>query len=1608
MSEKKSIVDSIMEKRRKLADGGDVLPEATPTPEAGPGNEETQVNPPGNLAYNAAKTFLGDKPQAEGVTESMSPIDFVTPGAIGEGVGMGARGVKAMAEAAPRILGNEIGTAGARAAAPALNNLGMYSKLEQTIASKMGGKASPDEIMGMIKNDVKPDEVKYSGLQDFFDKKVIDEKERLYPSRHDDPFEVVSALGKQQDNEAAIRKGVKIDKNELLAHLEANRLPVQEKTLGGSLNNKIMYDDKQFTPDEMANKEFGVGYNYLDSQQREIIDSWVPSNGKTIYGDYTLPGGKNYRENLYTLSDKTALPPGYKMKPIGALGDVMVTRGDGTNIGTWSNEDAAIRAFKNDPSSGTYQSSHFDEPNILAHSRVNDRVDAQGNKHLFAEEIQSDWHQAGRERGYQNKAPSENEFKQWYEKSGKLTPYDALSDEAKDTMKSVMSKEGVPDAPMKKNWHEFVSKKLLHDAAEGGYDNLSWTTGEQQAERYDLSKKINNIQYNPMSKTLFAEGKGGTTVLDQSGVMPEDLPGIIGKDAASKLLHEDSIISKNKKGEAFLHEISGQDLKVGGEGMKGFYDKMVPDYMGKIGKRFGVKPELTKLNGHEVHTMKLTPEMKDTILKEGLPMYAKGGQVQNYANGGDVSGTMDTPQDLQAYGIQDPNSQSIVANQEQTPDAVNVFNPNGELVSIPSHQVNDAVNGGYTLATDEDIQKHQNEAQYGTPGQQAIAGIEGVAKGIAGPLATGAELAAGVSPEAMRGREEANPWTAGVGEAGGLLGGMFTGTGEAALAAKVGILGAKALLGTAAPTLVTKIGSHAVTAAIENMVIQGSNETSKMILKDPGQTIDTAAVDIGLAGLLGGTMGAGIGAVSPLWHATVGSKVGQALSSIAKRAGGIEGQIPTAMDDVINHTGMTIAPEIRAGLSDDPMMQKAFSTLNQSDTTASGQKLQAAVKAFKNDVIAAMINAFGRTPEEVAGMPEINNYDRGKDIGHTLAKEYSSQIDPVVKEFEDLKGKYKDAPLVPTTRGAATWDYSNPYSPQEIPGTVIPGTDGQIADKIGHLVAEQAWDGSADIMKEVRNTLQRLPKLKTLNDLNQLSTAVGNNTASTLPFGQQTPLSRAGMMLKGILRDAESDAAEAYLGEKAPELVGRYQAARKAYAAQANIKEALDARLGVRGSIGGYAKGLREMANTDGEAIVKKLSGKNDNDILQLLQAKFPQTAEAIKNFHIDSVLQKAVNTAKEGDLISSKSLRKGIDSMDPNLREFVFAPTAGMTRLDPRPKIDAISQIVDKLNSIPNHNFSNTARTMDKLFEHLPSTAAGMATVLTGHGVGAAAAIGYLTKLIGKDAPDAIKLAMLKFLGSDKQISPGAFKSMVDYMHSTVKGENMISSATKNVFKAGREVLPGSAIPSDTDRRNLDKKLKEIQTNPMTLTQQNHPMSHYMPEHAQAAATTAANASAHLNSLRPTTAQASPLDTKQLVDPIKAVAYQRALTIAQQPLTVLAKLKAGTLTPDDVVNMQKMYPDLHTKLTHQLVDQMTKMVHKGEIIPYHTRMGLSMFLGQPLDSTMSPASILAAQGVYAAQKTAATPPQGIGNKGSTKSLQSLPASYQTPGQNREADKQKH
>jgi hypothetical protein len=143
--------------------------------------------------------------------------------------------------------------------------------------------------------------------------------------------------------------------------------------------------------------------------------------------------------------------------------------------------------------------------NQLAWTRLKDRVDPEGNKVLFVEEIQSDWHQQGRERGYvPRNAEHVNDRHEYL--SAKALHENLSEEEAAELLllrqQAELSETGrhlrAPDAPFRNTWHEFVLKRLIRLAAQGGYYSIAWTTGDQQNERYHLSKSQMNCGGNKL------------------------------------------------------------------------------------------------------------------------------------------------------------------------------------------------------------------------------------------------------------------------------------------------------------------------------------------------------------------------------------------------------------------------------------------------------------------------------------------------------------------------------------------------------------------------------------------------------------------------------------------------------------------------------------------------------------------------------------------------------------------------------------------------------------------------------------------------------------------------------------------------------------------------------------------------------------------------------------------------------------------------------------------------------------------------------------------------------------------------------------------------------
>lgn len=340
---------------------------------------------------------------------------------------------------------------------------------------------------------------------------------------------------------------------------------------------------------------------------KHFIDSFIQN----------ISSNKQYIDNLKTIKDGVKSLIDYTNK----LFEYKESLGDLQN--------ASYNALKQHGRG--FQGPHWDEPNVFAHTRSTEFTAPNGQRHLFAQELQSDWHQKIRDQIKKiQKAEKQLEI---LESKGQGPKYDfrdfslvrggSNSYSETENYINYLKKElkEIPKAPMNRTWHEFLAKRLLKDAAEGDFDNISWTTGDTQNERYNLEKFFSKITYNPETKDFVVFDLNGEVVTNRKA-SPEVLPDYIGEELSEKLLSTEPFGHQG-------HFLSGEGLKTGGEGMRGFYDEIIPSTMAKFGKKYGVKPEKVMMpDVGEIWTMKLTPEMKEYIKKYGFPMFMLPGFMQ--------------------------------------------------------------------------------------------------------------------------------------------------------------------------------------------------------------------------------------------------------------------------------------------------------------------------------------------------------------------------------------------------------------------------------------------------------------------------------------------------------------------------------------------------------------------------------------------------------------------------------------------------------------------------------------------------------------------------------------------------------------------------------------------------------------------------------------------------------------------------------------------------------------------------------------------------------------------------------------------------------------------
>jgi hypothetical protein len=446
-----------------------------------------------------------------------------------------------------------------------------YSKLAQVVQDKVGGKTSWDQLKATLKNHgVKDEEIRDMGI------------------------------------EAAFAGKKSLTKEEVLETFLENSVRVEEKVLGnperGASEAAIEWLKRKGVSNDPVS-EFGYGnpddYVKLAMEHgAEDFDHTLRDAGAK-FATYQVPGADpgTYREILLKI------PPG--------------------------EIPGAERGVKD------YYGKHFDEQNVIAHARVDDITLPDGRKALRINEIQSDWHQKGAKEGYgPPKVPELKVSKdgktffndqarierlsngRWQldDRRGGLSGTYKTLEEAMGAYEEIISatlgwKPFIPDGPFKDSWQDLALKNVLRHAAEKGYDAVALVHGEDIAKAVGgPAEKLGTFYDEILTNKLKKLTKGGKAAIGEAATSAD-----AGK--LTKLRDE-------------LRQVEGRMDAADRAGNQQLYEALVNRHREMLDDIGYLEEKGIGGTGQPYRSVfEITPKLRESILKEGQPLYQKAGDT---------------------------------------------------------------------------------------------------------------------------------------------------------------------------------------------------------------------------------------------------------------------------------------------------------------------------------------------------------------------------------------------------------------------------------------------------------------------------------------------------------------------------------------------------------------------------------------------------------------------------------------------------------------------------------------------------------------------------------------------------------------------------------------------------------------------------------------------------------------------------------------------------------------------------------------------------------------------------------------------------------------------
>jgi hypothetical protein len=932
---------------------------------------------------------------------------------------------------------------------------------------------------------------------------------------------------------------------------------------------------------------------------------------------------------------------------------------------------------------------------------------------------------------------------------------------------------------------------------------------------------------------------------------------------------------------------------------------------------------------------------------------------------------------------------------KQIPDFQNpiitVKSPSGEFLTVPKEGLQKALEQGFVIPSNDEIQYEINLRKEGESNLGALRAFGEAALGAATfGVSREIENKLGITnPAEQAFIKEAHPVAAGLGTGLGIIAPIAATAGTAAPAvagaeaagaaataagvAKAGVSAAELLnpvaaatkVGTAvseavAPRVAGALGSLAETSPrLAQAITQGAagaaglgvegalygvgNSIDEHALGDPEALGEHLLSNVGLSALMGGGLGA-------IFHGGMG---------LLKKpiAGKIEAGIPTAVDS-LEASGQQIAT------LEDVIKNSSFDNPEQRKTLLSGLKQ---LKDHADEIFAA---------GEHFGVPVFPGQASASDDVQKVWQILSDSASPIgqaekqsiLNALKTIQGRMEQVVRASPTgskaevgqqiaqslldkSNAMIESYSAKFQELGLTESAIPVSERSIAQIARNIqkIPEVRGLGAPQFSQALE---ARLQGVKTLEDLT-VQIKMLNNQIKTLsqPGGDLNAARIGGLVKDKLERLYEVTIKRQFSPKDQKYLLQMYKASRREFAQAAQKLGRIAGVTGKKnlGSPLNFVKMLTEEGKFNADTLVDKLFQKQNSKFLEFFQKEFPQEWEMVKNY------QKGQFGEYKDGILNVNQIIRQYDKLEAEAQRALFNESERKTINFAKTYMDSFPAPI---------NPSRTAPTLGWMaFLANPVEA----TYTTARDLAIKAGFGGLD-ISAKDAPRAATLSKVREYAQKTQRAV-EFGSKAIFNPKTVRG----------VIGVGSQVLDQDEYHKIIDK--VDKAVSNPEDFHSVLDKNTQNLNPYAPKTAFAIQNKMAVAASFLSAKAPRGLKTSVLSPKYQPSKSEINKFARYYNTVKSPTSVLKKIKTGSVLPEEMETLKVVYPQLLAEMQGSIMEQLAEHMANAKNLPYQTKLGLSAFLEHDLVNSMGQESVAMNQVTFGAptmqQEQGLKPTQG-------------------------------